>query len=72
MRLTMLYKDQGSGGGGCPSVYIAENGDFVVQGHILDADTEANLLNVLPGESAVSIAADIVLGAIKAYQAKEK
>ena len=66
----MLYKDQGSGGSGCPSIYIAENGDFIVQGHTLDADTEANLLNVLPGENAVSISADIVLGAIEAYKAK--
>lgn len=71
MKLTMLYKDQGSGGVGCPSVYVAENGDLVVQGHILDKDTEGNLLNVLPGESAVSISADIVLGAIEAYKAQK-
>lgn len=72
MKLTMLYKDQGSGGGGCPSVYIAEDGSFVVQGHILDSDTEANLQNVLPGESAVKISADIVLGAIEALKKKNK
>ena len=72
MKLTMLYKDQGSGGGGCPSVYIAENGDFVVQGHTLDSDTEGNLLNVLPGENAVSISADIILGAIESYKAQSK
>lgn len=72
MKIDMLYKDQGSGNSGCPSVYIAENGSFVIQGHILDADTEANLLNFLPGEGAVSISADIILGAIEAYKAKEK
>lgn len=68
MKLKMLFKDQGSGGTGCPSIYIAENGDFVVQGHELDSDTESNLLNVLPGEKAVKISAEIVLGAVKAYQ----
>ena len=68
MKLTMLYKDQGSGGTGCPSVYLAENGDFVVQGLQLDADTNANLANVLPGESAVRIDPEIILGAIDAYK----
>jgi hypothetical protein len=68
MKLSMLYKDQGSGGGGCPSVYLAENGDFIVQGQTLDHDTQGNLVNVLPGEGAVSISPDIILGAIKAYQ----
>ena len=70
MKLEMLYKDAGSGGTGCPSVYVAENGDLVVQGHVLDSDTEANLANVLEGESAVSISADIVIGAIEAYKAR--
>jgi len=70
MKLTMLYKDQGSGGTGCPSIYLDEQGDFVVQGHILDPATEANLANVLPGESAVRISKDIMLGALKAYSTR--
>lgn len=64
MQLTMLAKDQGSGGNGCPSVYLAENGDLVVQGLSLDAETFGNLENVLPGESAVRIPADVVEAAI--------
>jgi hypothetical protein len=68
MKLTKLYKDPGSGNGGCPTVYLAENGELVVQGNILDADTTAQLENVLPGESAVRISADIVLGAIERYR----
>jgi hypothetical protein len=68
MELTMLYKDPSSGGGGCPSVYLAENGDFVVQGLDLDGATSNNLANVLPGEGAVRISAEIVLGAVEAYQ----
>ena len=68
MKLTMLFKDRSSGATGCPSIYLAENGDFIVQGHELDPDTESNLLNVLPGEKAVKISAEVVLGAIEAYQ----
>lgn len=68
MKLTKLHKDPGSGNGGCPTVYIDENGDLVVQGHILDSDTYSNLENVLPGESAVRIRLDIVTGAIERYQ----
>lgn len=70
MKLTMLYKDPSSGTGGCPSVYLAEDGGLVFQGHDLDADTEGNLLNVLPGESAVRIDLDIVRGALAAYDAR--
>jgi hypothetical protein len=60
MKLWMLAKDAGSGKNGCPSVYLAENGDLVIQGNILDAATAANLINVLPGEAGVSIKAEVV------------
>ena len=52
MKLTMLAKDHGSGSSGCPSIYLAENGDFVIQGRELDSATAGNLVNVLPGEKA--------------------
>ncbi|MGA5703684.1 hypothetical protein [Peterkaempfera bronchialis] len=67
MKLAKLFKDTNSGGTGCPTVYLAESGEFVVQGHSLDASTTAELENVLPGESAVRISADIVLGAVERY-----
>lgn len=69
MKLVMLYKDQGSGGNGCPSVYLAENGDLVVQGHAVDGGTFAELANVLPGENAVRIAPDVLEGAIERLRA---
>lgn len=72
MKLVKLYKDPGSGNAGCPTVYLAENGDLVVQGDLLDADTSANLENVLPGEGAVCISPEIVLGAIQRYQAQQE
>lgn len=71
MEITKLFKDPGSGNGGCPTVYIDESGAFVVQGHTLDDDTYSRLENVLPGESAVRIAPEIVLGAIAKYQEQQ-
>jgi hypothetical protein len=67
MKLTMLYKDQGSGGNGCPSVYLTDSGDFVVQGLVLDGSTSAELENVLPGETAVRISPEVIMGAIERY-----
>ena len=70
MKLEMLCKEGGSGASGCPSIYLAENGDFVVQGRQLDGATSAHLANVLPGESAVFIGADVLLRAAELYRSK--
>ena len=67
MKLTMLYKDQGSGGNGCPSVYLTDSGDFVVQGSALDGEAFAQLENVLPGENAVRISPEVIMGAVERY-----
>lgn len=67
MKLTMLYKDQGSGGNGCPSVYLTDAGDFVVQGAVLEGPAFTQLENVLPGETAVCISPDVIMGAIERY-----
>lgn len=67
MKLTMLYKDQNSGGNGCPSVYLTDSGDFVVQGASLDGAEFTQLENVLPGESAVRISPEVIMGAIERY-----
>jgi hypothetical protein len=68
MKLTRLYKDQSSGGNGCPTVYVGETGEFVVQGVKLDDATFAELENVLPVESAVLISPEVILGAVDRYQ----
>lgn len=68
MKLTMLYKDQGSGGGGCPAVYISESGELVIQGQSLDAETFGELANVLEGETAVRISPEVILGAVERFQ----
>lgn len=64
MKLRLLAKDENSGKADCLSVYLAEDGFLVVQGHLLDADTQGNLLNVLPGEGAVRIDPTIVRAAL--------
>ncbi|MET8090617.1 hypothetical protein [Micromonospora sp. NPDC005220] len=72
MKLTKLYKDPGSGGNGCPTVYLGESGELVVQGDLIDEDTVGELENVLPGEGAVRIPAEVLLGAIARYRESEQ
>lgn len=67
MKLTMLYKDPGSGGRDCPSVYLADNGDLVIQGQLVDPATADELANVLSGEGAVRISPEIVAKALERY-----
>ncbi|KUP96506.1 hypothetical protein [Thermobifida cellulosilytica] len=69
MKLTMLYKDGKSGAEGCPSVYLADTGEFVVQGVQLSPDELAELENPLPGETAVRISPEVLIGALQRYQA---
>lgn len=68
MELELLATDDKSGGKGCPSVYISDTGEFVVQGSgLADADF-AKLANPLPGETAVRISPEIVLAAVEQYR----
>ncbi|HWC84581.1 MAG TPA: hypothetical protein VG756_31880 [Pseudonocardiaceae bacterium] len=71
MKLTRLYKDQGSGGNGCPTVYLGESGEFVVQGAEVDEATFAELENVLPGEAAIRISPEVILGAADRYRVRQ-
>ncbi|SFD16059.1 hypothetical protein SAMN05421773_110220 [Streptomyces aidingensis] len=71
MKLQMIYKDDESGGEGCPSVYLADNGEFVVQGPQVDEATAGELRNVLPGETAVRISAEVILGAVRRFTAPD-
>lgn len=68
MRLAMLAKDPDSGYGGCPSVYLADDGGLVVQGHLLDTDTLGQVQHLRPGEGAVHIEARIVTEALRLLQ----
>lgn len=68
MALELLATDDKSGGKGCPSVYVTDAGEFVVQGAGLDEADFAKLANPLPGETAVRISPEIVLAAIEQYR----
>jgi hypothetical protein len=70
MHLQKLCKDPQSNPGGCQSVYLAENGMMAVQGLAMDADTFANMENVLEGESGVLIKPEIIVEAARLYQAR--
>ncbi|MFD1148052.1 hypothetical protein [Saccharothrix hoggarensis] len=66
MKLEILYKDPASGSG-CPTVYLAESGEFVVQGPEVDAATKDELVSVVPGETAVRLAPEVLLSAALRY-----
>ena len=69
--MELLAKDPASGGKGCPSVYIDDSGEFVVQGPALDADTWAKVENPLPGETAVRISPEIVMAAVERHRQRQ-
>ncbi|MGW5880322.1 hypothetical protein ACWFMI_27630 [Nocardiopsis terrae] len=68
MELELLATDDKSGGKGCPSVYISDTGEFVVQGAGLADSDFTKLANPLPGETAVRISPEIVLAAVEQYR----
>jgi len=72
MKLSMLAKDGDSQHGSCPSVYVAESGELVVQGQQVDGQTWAEITDPLPGEIAVRIAPEIVLDAADKYRATQE
>ncbi|HTP16838.1 MAG TPA: hypothetical protein VMK13_13500 [Streptosporangiaceae bacterium] len=64
----ILAKDGASGNDGCPSVYLDPgSGDLVIQG---PAHSLADLVNVLPGETAARIKAEVVREALAVYEGR--
>jgi hypothetical protein len=72
MKLRKLAKDAGSDDDDCPAVYVAADDAavMVVQGKLLDADTTAELHDMLADETAVRIPAETVLRAAERYLAE--
>lgn len=66
MDLTLIAKDKQSGKNGCPAFYDLKEApdDCVIQGQLLDPETSASLLNVLPGEGAVRIKKQVLIDAL--------
>ena len=63
MQIEFMWKDDTSGGGGCPALYRAHGG-YVVQGKKLDPETRAQLRQLLDDEDGVFVP-DNVLDRLK-------
>lgn len=59
MIIEFMWKDDGSGGGGCPALYRAPGG-YVVQGKLLDAETRAQLQQLADDEDAIYVPANVL------------
>ena len=57
--LEFLWKDGGSGGGGCPALYRTDGG-YVVQGITLDDETRRQLRQRADNEDAVFVPANVL------------
>jgi hypothetical protein len=57
--LKFLWKDDGSGGGGCPALYRTEGG-YVVQGVKIDDRSRAQLRQLADDEDAVYVPANVL------------
>lgn len=63
MEITFLWKDAGSGGGGCPSLSKAPRegrAGYVVNGVLLDEATRAQIPHLGAGEAAVWVPANVL------------
>lgn len=57
--LEFLWKDSGSGGGGCPALYKTDSG-YVVQGVKLTDDERAQLRQLADNEDGVYVPANVL------------
>lgn len=59
MIIEFMWKDDGSGGGGCPALYRAPGG-YVGVGKKVDAETRAQILQLADDEDAVWFPANVL------------
>jgi hypothetical protein len=59
MKIEFMWKDSGSGGGGCPAIYSAPGG-YVVQGTKLDPETRAQLRQLADDEDGVYVPSNVL------------
>ncbi len=60
MKLTFIKKTAESTTGNCPSIYLREDGRYVIQGWQIPADERAQLRDLGADEDAVVIPADVI------------
>lgn len=58
-KLTFMWKDTNSGGGGCPAIYSTEGG-YVVQGIQLTDDERAQFRQLADNEDGVYVPANVL------------
>jgi len=59
MEIQFMWKDNGSGGGGCPAIYSTPGG-YVVQGKTLDDETRAQLRDLASDEDAIFVPQNVL------------
>jgi hypothetical protein len=60
-RIEYMWKDTGSGGGGCPSLSKTHGPDgYAVVGKIVDAETLAKIPQIADDETAVWVPANVL------------
>ncbi len=62
MKISFMWKDQGSGGGGCPSLSRVVTGPegYIVVGKKVDKETRAQIPQVADDEVAVFVPANVL------------
>jgi hypothetical protein len=68
--LEFLWKDNGSGGGGCPALYRTDGG-YVVQGIKLDDATRSQLHQLAHDEEGVFVPANVLDRLRDEYQLRD-
>lgn len=68
MNITFIRKTDSSGTGNCPAIYKADNGNYVIQGWLIDDETRAQLRDLADNETAIEVPADVIAGIVAGAQ----
>lgn len=66
MEIEFIRKTRNSSSGNCPAIYRAPNGNYVIQGWLIDDDTRARLRDLADNETAIEVPADVIAGIVEA------
>ncbi len=66
MKLEFIRKTDASVNGNCPAIYKADNGNYVIQGWLVNDDVRAQLRDLADNEHAIEIPADVIAGIVAA------
>lgn len=64
MKVEFIRKWEGSTTGNCPAIYKADNGNYVIQGWLIDDETRAQLRDLADNETAIEVPADVIAGIV--------